>query len=372
MVNTQEKIYQIALSQTKGIGYVLANKLMASLGSAQSVFHSSARELSKALGGDYKLAKDIISQKGVEEAETLLADHIKAHIQVITPWEQSYPERLKHTTGAPTLLFCRGKTALNEPKVISIVGTRRATGYGKQVVEHLLRELSTYPVLIVSGLAYGIDIHAHRVAMELGLPTLAVVAGGVDKVYPLAHKKIAEAMLEEGGLLSEHPMNTQVEVHRFAARNRIIAGMADATVVVEAGEGSGALITAHYANEYNREVFAVAGGVYDKFSVGCHQLVKKHQASLLTDASDIIEGLNWHKDGGVKRDSLEVFRKSPDLNQVERGAVETIGQLQREVHIDDLSYQMQIPLNQLASVLLQLELKQVVRFMPGRKIRLAS
>ena len=239
-------------------------------------------------------------------------------------------------------------------------------------METLLSELSAHPLLVVSGLAYGVDIHAHRTALELGLSTLAVVAGGVDTIYPAPHKKIAEAMLAQGGLLSEHPLRTKPEAHQFAARNRIIAGIADATIVVEAGKRSGALITANYANEYNREVFAVSGGIYEPYSAGCHQLIKTHQANLLTSAADIIYTMNWDEEVGTSKNTPDVLGSLPELTEVERGAVQTIGRLQKEVHIDELSYQTQIPLNQLAVILLQLELKKIVKVLPGKKFRLAA
>lgn len=260
-MEVKEKIHQIALSQVKGVGYVLSNKLMACFGSAQAIFQGSLKELIRVLGGNRSLAQAILSKRGLAEANELWAAHNKADIRIITPWEEVYPQRLKHIYGAPTLLYLRGNVELNKARIISIVGTRRATDYGKKVVETLLSALSAYPLLVVSGLAYGVDIHAHRTAMELGLPTLAVLAGGVDTIYPALHKKVAEAMLARGGLLSEHPLETKPEAHQFAARNRLIAGVADATIVVEAGQSSGALITANYANEYDREVFAVAGSI---------------------------------------------------------------------------------------------------------------
>ena len=371
-MEVKEKIHQIALSQVKGVGYVLSNKLMASFGSAQAIFQGSLKELIRALGGNRSLAQAILSQRGLSEANELWAAHHQADIQIITPWEEVYPQRLKHIYGVPTLLYFRGNAELNKARIISIVGTRRATDYGKKVVETILNALSAYPLLVVSGLAYGVDIHAHRTALELGLPTLAVLAGGVDTIYPAPHKKVAEAMLARGGLLSEHPLATKPEAHQFAARNRIIAGIADATIVVEAGKSSGALITANYANEYNREVFAVAGSIYEPYSAGCHQLIKTHQAHLLTSAADIIDMMNWGEEVATAKHRPAVFASLPELTEVERGAVQTIGRLQKEVHIDELSYQAQIPLNQLASILLQLELKKIVKSLPGKKFRLAA
>lgn len=371
-MEAQEKICQIALSQVRGVGRVLADKLMACRGSAQAIFQSSLKDLTRALGGHSRLAQEILNQSAIAKAEELLVAHSKADIRIITRWEENYPERLKHTHGAPTLLYFRGDVDLNQAKILSIVGTRRATSYGKRVIETLLSDLSSYPLLLVSGLAYGADIHAHRIALELGIPTLAVLAGGVDAVYPAAHKKVAEAMLVQGGLLSEQPLGTKLEIHQFAARNRIIAGVADATIVVEAGKKSGALITATYANEYNREVFAVTGSIYDTYSVGCHELIKTHQASLLTNAADIIYALNWDQKAAASKRTSYILSRLSELTETERGAVQTIDRLQKEVHIDELSYQAQIPSNQLAAMLLQLEIKKFVKPLPGNKFRLAT
>ncbi len=369
-MKVEEKIYQIALSRARGVGYVLAQRLMAHFGSAQAVFQSTIQALNKVLGSSRYLAPVIRNTNGLEQAYELLVSHTKANIRIITPWEAAYPERLKHTYGAPTLLYLRGNIDLNTAKIISVVGTRRATNYGKKAVEMLLSELSPYPLLIVSGLAYGIDIHAHRTALELGLPTLAVLAGGVDTIYPKAHKSVAEAMLAQGGLLSEHPLQTIPEAHQFATRNRIVAGISDATIVVEAGQKSGTLITAHYANEYNREVFAVSWGIDAPYSVGCHYLIKNHQAHLLTRAADIVDVMCWGEAAPASKNIVDILDRLPELTRAERDTIQTIGQ--SEVHIDELSYKTQLPPNQLLTLLLQLEFKKIVKFLPGNKFRLTA
>ena len=369
-IDTQEKVYQIALSHVKGVGYVLLKQLVAQFGSAQAVFQATLKELTKIPGSSKRLAQEILKKNTVPQATECLSVHKKANVRIITPWEDAYPARLLHIHDAPPLLYLQGNVDLNAAKIISVVGTRRATTYGKKVVEMLLNELSAAPVLIVSGLAYGIDIHAHRTALEHGMPTLAVVAGGLDIIYPSPHKKVAEEILAQGGLVSEHPLQTKPEAHQFAARNRIIAGIADATIVVEAGQKSGALITAHYANAYNREVFAVCGGIYDPYSVGCHHLIKTHQAHLLTNTADIAYIMNWHTGMPTVQPSQSILEQFPELTKAERLAIQAFEKLQKEVHIDELSYQSQIPLNQLAAVLLQLELKNMIRFLPGKKFKL--
>lgn len=371
-MDNQEKIYQIALSLVKGVGIILWKKLIAQFGSAQAVFQSSAKNLIRIPGSSKRLAHEILRKDTLRTAEALLLAHQREQIQIISLYDEAYPERLKHITNAPSLLYFQGNADLNATKIISIVGTRNATAYGKKMVEKLISELCAYHVLIVSGLAYGIDICAHKAALKYGLPTLTVLAGGLEVIYPSMHRKIASAMLAQGGMLSEYPLGTSLEAHQFPARNRIIAGIADATVVIEAGHKSGALITADCANAYDREVFAVPGSIYEASSSGCNYLIKTQQAHLITSAGDIAYIMNWHADTNVVQPSELVLKKLPQLTDKEQGAVQALKELQKEVHIDELSYQARIPLNQLPSVLLQLELKNVVKFLPGNKFRLAA
>ena len=372
IMDNLEKIHQIALSLVKGVGPVLWKKLIAQVGSAQAVFQSSAKNLINIPGSSRRLAYEILKKDTLRAAEALFLAHQQEQIQIISLWDKSYPERLKHITHAPTLLYFQGSTDLNAAKIISIVGTRNATAYGKRMVEKLISELCAYNVLIVSGLAYGIDIHAHKTALKHGLSTLAVLAGGLDVIYPSAHKKVASEILVQGGMLSEHPLQTLLEAHQFPARNRIIAGIADATIVVEANQKSGALITADCANAYDREVFAVPGSIYESYSSGCNYLIKTQQAHLITSAADIAYIMNWQAGKSTVQPSKHVLERLPQLTTEEQGAVQALEKLQKEVHIDELSYQAKIPLNQLSSVLLQLELKNIVKFLPGRKFRLAA
>lgn len=375
MANKQEKLYQIALSTIKGVGRAHSQKLMAHFGSAEAIFASSLTKLLKIPGLNSSLAKDILSKKSVAYAEKLLLYHEQVGVRIVTLWENDYPERLRHIPSAPLLLYIRGNVSFSskDTKIISIVGTRRATDYGKKVIETLLSELSSYPLLIVSGLAYGVDIHAHKIALELGIPTLAVVAGCVRNVYPSAHQHIAQEMVaNEGAVVSEHPIQTKPELHRFAIRNRIIAGIADTTIVVEAGKKSGALITARWANEYSREVFAVSGSIYDTYSAGCHHLIKTHQANLLTSAADIVDVMNWHQSTIEKSKPLSVLQRFTDLTKIEQSAVSAIGMFHQEVSLEDLSTQAKIPMSQLAATMLSLEMKKIVKVLPGRKLRLAT
>ena len=378
MATVKEKIYQIALSHVRGLGHSLLKKLIAHFGSAQDVYNSSLRELVKIPGVRKCTAQAILRKDTLSHAEALLTSHQRAGVKIVTLWEDTYPDRLRHAYNAPPLLYMKGNADLNDLRIVSIVGTREATPYGKKVIEKLLAELSGYPLLIVSGLAYGIDIHAHKIALQYGLSTLAVLANGLDIVYPSAHKNVVEAMLKQGGLLSEHPIKTKPEAFQFAARNRIIAGLSDVVVVVEAGQKSGALITANYANEYDREVFAVAGNIYEPRSMGCHQLIKTHRAHLLTDVSDILQVMNWDArvstHNAPKPTDIQVVLAETlaRLTNTERLIVQALMELQKEAHIDELSQQAQVSSSFIAAALLQLELKKVISYTPGRKIALAA
>lgn len=373
MLESKEKISQIALSQVKGIGNAMLKRLIAKMGSARAVFQSSPKALTQTLGGNYRLAQEILHKNTLSQGEAILLAHEKAAIGITTLQEDIYPSRLRRMPDAPFIIYTRGNIDLNAHKVISIVGTRKATAYGKRVVETIIEDLIEHSVTIVSGLAYGIDIHAHRKALECSLPTVGVLAGGLNHIYPKSHKSTAIDMIRRRGcLLSEHPIQAQPEARYFAARNRIIAGIADATIVVEAGEKSGALITAHFANEYHREVFAVPGDIYNSYSKGCHQLINNHQAHLLSGISDVVRVMNW--DQQVPRTGnlrLSVSDRLRGLSDPEKSIVETLEQMQKEVPMDELSYQASVPHNQMAGILLGLEVKKVIKFMPGKKYRLA-
>ncbi len=374
IMESQEKIHQIALSLVKGVGRVLWKKLITQAGSAQNVFQSESQQLMQVSGISRQLAYEILKQDTLHLAETLFLTHQQQQIQILSIWEKAYPERLRHTDQAPPLLYFQGNVDLNSSRIISIVGTRRATNYGKSVVEKLVSELTEYGPLIVSGLAYGIDVQAHRVALKKGLPTLGVLAGSLDAIYPAVHQEVAADMLKQGGLLSENPLQTPLEEHHFPARNRIIAGIADATIVIEANQKSGALITADYANAYNREVLAVPGNIDMPYSRGCNQLIKSHQAHLITSGTDIAYIMNWSPGKEKELDVPKPAKKEliAQLTIEEQSVIQVLQTLQAAVQIDELSYQTKIPITQLAGILLQLELKNIVQCLPGSKFKLVG
>ncbi|NJO02392.1 MAG: DNA-protecting protein DprA, partial [Bacteroidia bacterium] len=282
-----------------------------------------------------------------------------------------YPRRLKSLADAPLVLYYRGQADLNALKTVAIVGTRDASDYGRQFTEELVQSLQKHQASIVSGLAYGIDIAAHRAALKYDLPTIGVMASGINVIYPALHRKTAEQMILRGGLLTENRFGTKPDACRFPARNRIIAGLADAIIVVEAKEKGGALITAEIANNYNRDVFAVPGSVYTKTSEGCHKLIKTHKAHLLTQLADLEYIMNWDlpQANAIIQKSLDF--EGLNLSDAEREIIALLEANQpKDMLLDEICWKLQVSVAQVSAHLLNLELTGLVRSLPGRKFTL--
>lgn len=367
MQDQDQRLYQVALTLIPGIGDVIIKTLISYCGSAQSIFKSPKNKLCKIPGIGEKTASSILSFKGFGDAENELKRCENHGIKVLFITDPEYPKKLKECVDSPALLYFKGNVDLNSAKSLSIVGTRQSTSYGKDFLEQFVKDLATHSPVIVSGLAYGIDITAHKEALKNNLPTVAVMANGMDNIYPSAHKKVAAEIQETGGLLTEFQLGKQPEAHHFPARNRIIAGMTDATIVVEASEKGGALITADIAHSYNKEVFAVPGNFNNKFSTGCNNLIKKYKATILTSVKDLEYHLGWENG---KADSSRIDDKMQwmeALNNEERKIVEIILDNKNDILIDDLSWKTQIPLNLIATHLLNLELNGIVKTLPGKR-----
>ena len=298
----------------------------------------------------------------------------RQNITILDYEHPEYPERLRHIYDVPLVLYYKGKANLNHTRIISIVGTRQATSYGLDAVEKIVATLAKYEVLVVSGLAYGIDIRAHRMAMRYSLPTVAVMANGMDQIYPAIHQKDAWSFIESGGLLTENPLGTKPEARKFPARNRIIAGLADAVVVVEAASKGGALITADLANDYDREVFAVPGNVNHPYSQGCNQLIQRHKAHLLSHGEDIITMLNWdlEKKKPTTSATAPSYELPEGLSEDEKKVFEVLRQHTDGLLLDKISWYTQLSISQLATVLLNLEFKQFIRVRPGNRYQLRA
>ena len=255
----QNRLSQLSLNFIPGIGDFLIKQLVSYCGSAENVFTWPKGKLLKIPGVGEASAKAIIHQRPIQKAEEVLKRAEKEGVKILLHTDKEYPYRLKQINDAPAVLFVKGDVQLNASKVVAIVGTRKATEYGRSVTQKLIAGLKEHNALIISGLAYGIDIQAHKTALRLEIPTVGVMAGGINKIYPSVHKTTAFEMQKNGGIITEHPFDVVPEPPKFPARNRIIAGLADAIVVIEAAEKGGALITAELSNDYNRDVFAVPG-----------------------------------------------------------------------------------------------------------------
>ncbi|AWV98718.1 DNA-processing protein DprA [Arcticibacterium luteifluviistationis] len=366
----EDLVYKLALKEADGIGGVLFRHLISYFGTAKAVLESPEGKLLKTPG----IGPGIISgikkaKKGLPAAEKLLTDSIKKNFQIISFQDASYPQRFKGLYDAPPIIFCQGSKDLNYTRTVGIVGTRKATDYGKEVTENIVAELAEYGVAVISGLAYGIDVTAHKAALKNNLQTVAVMAGGFDFVYPAAHKKYVKDITENGALVTENKNDVKPIGPQFIARNRIIAALSDAVIIVESARRGGGLVTAEYGNNYHREVYAVPGAIGMTYSEGPNTLIRLNKAKILTSAKNIIGDLNWSLDG---EPTYEQATSELDLTKFtdDESKVLSLFMQKGEIQIDDLSFETNIPLNKLASLLLNLEFQDLVKAMPGKKFKL--
>ncbi len=356
-------LHEVALNRLPGIGHAAAKHLISYLGPAEQIFATRKSGLLKVPGIGEKLTAEILSKSSYREAETILRDCEKNGINIHHFTQESFPEQLKSIYDAPTLIYTQGDLTHLRERSIAIVGTRKATPYGREITRKIVSDLMNLNVTVISGLAYGIDIEAHRQAIKSGLSTYGVLASGLDLIYPQQHWKTAQEMLEKGGLISENPPGTKPDARLFPARNRIIAGLADATLVVEAADKGGALITANIANSYNKPVFAVPGNLGLTYSTGTNMLLSQQKALVYTSTADLSHHLNWETSLDEKRTDLSVYDLSPE----ERAVLQAIESQQGGLPIDEISWKTQIQVNQLASLLLSLEFSGLVKSLPGKK-----
>lgn len=366
-IRYDELFYQLALTLIENIGPVTARKLITHLGSAEQVFKEKFKNLILIEGIGNILAKSIMEADVFKRAEQELAFIEKNSIQTYFFQEEKYPVRLKQCWDSPILLFAKGTMDLNPEKVVSIVGTRKASKEGKKFTEKLISGLKNHNVTIISGLAYGIDITAHRCAYENNLQTIGVLAHGLDTVYPSVHKKDAKMFAENGGVLSDFPSGTKPDRERFPSRNRIVAGLSDATIVIESKYKGGSIITADIAGSYNRDVFAVPGAPGNEKSEGCNRLIKTNKAALVDSVEDIEYLLGWDKKSSVKAVQQKLFL---DLNEKEQGITEKLNN-SGTLSIDELSLSVRMPVSELSMHLLNLEISGVIESLPGKKYRMS-
>jgi DNA processing protein len=368
MEKTEDLLYKIAVSLIPGVGAVTARTLIAYVGSVEGVFREKEKNLLKIPGIGEINAQRIANQEVMDQARLEVDFILKNQIRPYFYLDDDYPNRLKGCTDAPIILYYKGTADLNESRVISIVGTRNATNYGKEVCDELIRNFAeqSYRILVISGLAYGIDVQAHKSCLKYNVSTVGVLAHGLDTVYPSLHASIAAKMLENGGLLSDFPSETRIDRQNFLRRNRIIAGLADATIVVESAEKGGALVTADIANSYNRDVFAFPGRSTDIYSRGCNKLIKLNEAILIENHTDIEKAMNWD----VKTSSSKAVQTSlfVELTSEEQRLVDLLKGGER--FIDEMSIETKLPMSKVSALLLGLEFKGLVASLPGKMYRL--
>lgn len=358
--------YRIGLTLIKGIGNNLAKNLLAYTGSEEAIFREKQSVLAKIPGIGEVLSKEIVQQNVLSRAEEEIAFIEKNKITPLYFTDRDFPYRLKECPDSPIMLYTKGNLPLNEGKFVAVVGTRNATEQGKENCRKLISDLAEAGLhaVIVSGLAYGVDICAHKAALENGLPTIGVIGHGLDRIYPSAHRPTAVKMLESGILLTEYMSGTNPDRQNFVQRNRIIAGMCDATVVVESANNGGALITAELANDYNRDVFAFPGRVTDEWSAGCNLLIKSNRAALIDSAADILRYMNWEPQTSNKTAPVQTMLFA-DLSDDEQQLVSILRQNIDGLQVNELALKTEKPVSKISSLLLGMEFKGIVKCLPG-------
>jgi len=365
----EDKQHFIALALAPKVGPVLFKAIVAYAGSALAFFSFTQAQVAKIPRIGRRLL-EIRQQREslLSQAADLLANPNKDGYRLLTALDEEFPNRLKNNSDAPVLLFTKGAADLNAPRTVGIVGTRSATPYGKAITKKICEDLLPYQPSIVSGLAYGIDIEAHRAALNLGLPTIAVLGSPIHLIYPAAHQGTAAQLVQgNGSLLSEYGPGSRMLPGNFPARNRIIALLSDALLVVEAAEKGGALITAELAFGYQKEVFAVPGNLQSTFSEGCNQLIRKMKAAIYTGPEDLAEALHWTKPGEERKP-----KPLQDFSNREEEEFKILTHLQTKgaAELDQLAHVLQIPLGMLSSKLLSLEFEGIIQSLPGKKYKL--
>jgi DNA processing protein len=356
-------LHQLALSCLPGIGPVLARNLLSYCGDAEQVFKAKSKQLAHIPGIGPKTIEFLNNNSALKRAEQELRFIDKFNIKSLFITDEEYPKRLRNCGDAPLIVYFKGNADLNAVKVISIVGTRNATEYGKEICRTLLEDLKIHQPLIISGLAYGIDAAAHKEALKNNLSNIAVLAHGLDRIYPAQHRGMAERIMECGGLITEFMSETIPDRENFPKRNRIIAGLADLTIVVEANIKGGALITADLANSYNRDVFAYPGRINDEFSRGCNFLIKTNRANLMTRVADLEYLMGWNTE---KVSSVKTQLSLPINLTVDEQILADILYANGSLAVDELALLTGFQQSKLVMTILGMEMKGSIISLPGK------
>lgn len=357
-------LYGIALTLVPGVGDVNAKKLIAYCGGAEAVFKEKKKNLLHISGIGERTVDSIVKQDVLSRAERELLFVEKNNIKVLYYLNPDYPKRLQHCYDSPIIIYSKGVSDLNVEKIVGVVGTRNISEYGKMLTEKLVSQLASDNVLVVSGLAYGVDTYAHNAALKNNLVTAAVLAHGFQTIYPAANLGLAKRIVDSGGcLLTEHISGTEPDRENFPKRNRIVAGMIDCLIVVESASKGGALITAEIANTYDREVFAFPGRIGDHYSEGCNRIIKEHKANILTDVEDIRNIMRWSEDKKICAKQMRMFR---DFSPEETKVMEVFTN-EDIVYLDKIITETMLSPTKIASILLSLEFDGVLTALPGKR-----
>lgn len=365
---TNDLVYRIALTLLPGVGHVNARKLISFTGTPEALFKEKKSNILKIPGvGDGVAGVISKNEEYLRRAEEEVAFIKKNNIRTYFYTDDDYPFRLSQCSDSPILFYTLGNADLNSKHILSIVGTRKATDYGREMCRTLIEGLALMNVMIISGLAYGIDTSAHKFSLDYHLPTVGVLAHGLDRIYPAVNTQMAQRMILNGGLVTEFMSKTEPDRENFPMRNRIIAGLSDATIVIEAGPKGGALITADIANSYNRDVFAVPGRVSDGYSEGCNNLIKTNRAALVQKAEDIFYIMGWDNDSAKKAPVQQKLFLQLDP---EEEKIVSILKINGESSIDKLYLETGCSAGKVASALLNLEFEGIVKCLPGKIYKL--
>lgn len=364
-MDKDEILYQIGLTLIEGIGDVNAKSLLAYCGSPREVFKQKKAHLVKVPGIGEILAGSIIKNKDVlKRAEEEIKFIEKYKIKTLFFTDEKYPSRLKYCSDSPIMLFYKGTADLQAEKIVAVVGSRKPSEYGKEKTKELVSDLKGSGILVVSGLAYGVDVCAHKTALDAGLDTVGVLAHGLDRIYPQIHDKIAKRMIRQGGLLTDFLSGTNPDAVNFPKRNRIVAGLCDALVVVESKRQGGSLITATIANSYNKDVFAFPGRAGEALAEGCNGLIKQNKATLIENAADLMYAMQWEEKKESKRKNAQIPLLL-NLSEDEKKLLNAFS-MKKEMHIDEICYASGLTISKVAALLLQMEFSNLIKSKPGK------
>lgn len=360
-------LYRIALSLINSVGPITAKQLVSYCGSAKSVFTSPRKSLLKIPGIGPKTVDEIQQKKVLQLAERELGFIERNNIGCYFYLDENYPRRLKAFNDSPIMLYLQGENVLNSRRTVGIVGSRKPTPSGKTNVEKLVEQLGAYNPVIISGLAYGVDALAHRQALENNIPTIGVMGNGLASTYPASHQGLRKKMLKNGGIITEFISSTKPEREHFPMRNRIIAALSDALIVIESARKGGSMITAQFAFSYNKDVFAIPGRPTDEMAAGPNFLIKSNVAALAEEANDIAYKMLWEKDQNQENKQMELFS---ELDEREQRIISIVNASTKEdPSIEYIHYESKMNLSELSSILLTLELKGIIQSIPGSRFR---